>query len=63
MDFYRAHLKQVVTIHQAMFERLLFAANAADDPDLAELFHDVGQTYLRISERLSESVLQHSLQD
>ena len=34
------------------------------DPDLAELFHDAGKTYLQISERINENVLsQHSLQD
>jgi hypothetical protein len=31
---------------------------------LAELFHDVGKTYLRVSERISEDCLsQHSLRD
>jgi len=41
VDFLRSHLKQVVIIHQAMFEKLLFEENADVDLDLAELFHDV----------------------
>lgn len=63
MDFYRSHLRQVVTIHQAMFQRLLFDENAATETALAELFQDVGKTYLRISEQISESCSRHSLQD
>ncbi len=64
MDFSRTYLKQVVAIHQAMFERLLFAEDATMSLDLAELFHDAGQTYLQIAERINESCLsQHSLQD
>lgn len=64
VDFSRTYLKQVVTIHQAMFERLLFAEDATVSIDLAELFHDAGQTYLQIAERINETYLsQHSLQD
>jgi len=64
VDFYRAHLKQVVTIHQAMLQKLLFEEESAVGEDLAELFQDIGQTYLRISERISENCpSQHSLQD
>ena len=64
VDFSRAYLKQVVTIHQAMFEKLLFDENAAVGLDLAELFEDAGKTYLQISERISETYLSHhSLQD
>jgi hypothetical protein len=64
MDFSRIYLKQVVAIHQAMFERLLFAEDAAVSLELAELFHDAGKTYLRIAERINETCLsQHSLQD
>jgi hypothetical protein len=63
VDFYRNYLKEVVTIHQAMFEKLLFEEHAAVDMDLAELFQDVGKTYLRISERISENCSSHSLQD
>lgn len=64
MDFSRTYLKQVVAIHQAMFERLLFAEDAAVSLDLAELFHDAGRTYLHISERINETCLsQQSLQD
>ena len=64
MDFSRIYLKQVVAIHQAMFERLLFAEDATVSLDLAELFHTAGKTYLQIAERINETCLsQHSLQD
>ena len=64
VDFSRTYMKQVVAIHQAMFEKLLFDEDAAVSLDLAELFHDAGRTYLQISERINETVLApHSLQD
>ena len=64
MNFYRSHLQQVVAIHQAMFQKLLFEEGAPVGLDLAELFHDVGKTYLRISEQISENfVSEHFLQD
>jgi hypothetical protein len=63
VDFSRSYLKQVVAIHQAMFEKLL-VQDAAVSLELAELFHDAGKTYLQISERINETCLsQHSLQD
>jgi hypothetical protein len=64
MDFSRIYLKQVVAIHQVMFERLLFAEDAAVSLELAELFHAAGKTYLQIAERINETCpSQHSLQD
>jgi hypothetical protein len=64
VDFSRIYLKQVVVIHQAMFERLLFAEDATVSLDLAELFHDAGKTYLQIAERINETYLsEHSMQD
>jgi hypothetical protein len=64
VDFSLIYLKQVVTIHQAMFEKLLFDEDAAVSPELAELFQDAGRTYLQISERINETCLaHHSLQD
>jgi len=64
VDFSRIYLKQVGVIHQAMFERLLFAEDATVSLDLAELFHDAGRTYLQIAERINETYLsQQSLQD
>ena len=64
VEFSRTYMKQVVAIHQAMFEKLLFDEDAAVSPDLAELFHDAAKTYLQISERINETFLsQHSLQD
>jgi hypothetical protein len=64
VDFFRAHLKQVVSIHRVMFEKLLFEQDSTVGPELAELFQDVGETYLKISERISENCsTHHSLQD
>jgi hypothetical protein len=64
VDFSLVYLKQVVTIHQAMFEKLLFDEDAAVSLELAELFQDAGRTYLQISERINETCLSHhSLQD
>jgi len=64
VDFSRTYMKQVVAIHQAMFERLLFDEDAAVSPDLADLFHDAGRTYLQISELIKETCpAQQSLQD
>jgi hypothetical protein len=64
VDFSRTYMKQVVAIHQAMFEKLLFDEDAAVSLHLAELFRDAGRTYLQISERINETCLsQHSLQD
>jgi len=64
VDFSRTYMKQVVTIHQAMFEKLLFDQDAAVSLELAELFQDAGRTYLQISERISKTyLLHHSLQD
>lgn len=64
MDFYRSHLKELVAIHQAMFQKLLFEEESAVGLELAELFQDVGRTYLQISERISENCSSHhSLQD
>ena len=57
MDFSRTYLRQVVSIHQAMFEKLLFDEDAAFGQDLAELFQDAGKTYLRIAQRISEDCL------
>jgi predicted nucleotidyltransferase component of viral defense system len=64
VDFSRSYMKQVVAIHQAMFEKLLFAEDAATGRDLAELFRDAGRTYLQISERINETCLSEQfLQD
>lgn len=57
MDFSRTYLRQVVSIHQAMFEKLLFDEDAAVGQDLAELFQDAGKTYLRIAARINEESL------
>lgn len=52
LEFFRSYLQQVVTIHHAMFEKLLFQSD--DVPvELAELFEDAGNVYLDISEQIS----------
>jgi hypothetical protein len=64
VDFYQSYLKQVVSIHQAMFAKLLFEEDSAVGPELAELFQDVGRTYLQISRRINENCSSYrSLQD
>ena len=45
---------QVVSIHRVMFERLLFDEDSRVGPELAELFQDVGKTYLQIAENISD---------
>ena len=61
-----ARLKQVVTIHNAMFEKLLFKQQTLPR-ELTELFADAGATYLKISQELerlqgqSDSMLSNSL--
>jgi hypothetical protein len=57
VDFFRSHLKQVVSIHRAMFEKLLFEEDSDMGPELAELFQDAGTTYLQIAERISARCL------
>ena len=60
----RSYLKQVVSIHQAMFARLLFDDDSAVGPELAELFQDIGRTYLQISEQINENYSSYqTLQD
>lgn len=63
MDFYRLHLRQIVAVHQAMFQKLLFEEESAVGLELAELFKDVGKTYLQIAERIDNNCFNHSLQD
>ena len=63
VDFYRLQLRQVVTIHQAMFQKLLFEEDSAVRLELAELFQDVGKSYLQISERISENCSPQYVQD
>lgn len=63
VDFLRSHLQQIVTIHQAMFDKLLFTDDDAVGRDLATLFRDIGKTYLQLSERIDQSCAQPTLQD
>jgi len=54
VDFFRSELKDVVSIHRVMFEKLLFEEDSDIGPELAELFEDTGRTYLQIAERISD---------
>jgi hypothetical protein len=54
VDFFRSQLKDVVSIHRVMFEKLLFEEDRDVGPELAELFEDTGKTYLRIAELISD---------
>jgi len=57
VDFFRSQLKEVVSIHHVMFEKLLFEEDRDVGPELAELFEDIGKTYLQIAERISDRFL------
>jgi hypothetical protein len=54
VDFFRSQLKEVVSIHRVMFEKLLFEEDSDIGPELAELFEDTGKTYLQIAEWISD---------
>jgi len=51
--FFNKELRQIVSTHIAMFQKLLFQEEELP-AELAELFEDVGNRYLDISERISE---------
>ena len=52
-DYFRSYLMQVIQVHGAMFEKLL--SEDLDIPlELAEAFEDAANTYLEISETISE---------
>jgi len=54
VNFFRSHLKQVISIHRVMFEKLLFEEDSDVGLELAELFEDAGKTYLQIAEQISK---------
>lgn len=51
--FFRKDLRRIVDTHTVMFKKMLFQ-NEALPLELADLFEDVGNRYLDISERISE---------
>ncbi len=59
-DYLQAYLQQVVSLHMAMFQKLLFDSDGVP-AELAELFEDVGRTYLDLSESISRHHLQRRL--
>jgi hypothetical protein len=60
VDYFRSHLQQVVTLHTAMFQRLLFEGEGVP-LELAELFDDAGNTYISLSESISKFHVQRKL--
>jgi hypothetical protein len=48
LESLHAYLKQVVSVHHVMFEKLLFQHHTVR-PELARLFEDVGRSYLDIA--------------
>lgn len=60
VDHLRAYLQQIVTLHTAMFQRLLFEGEGVP-LELAELFEDAGNTYITLSESVSKHHLQRRL--
>lgn len=60
VDYLRSHLQQVVTLHTAMFQRLLFEGEGVP-LELAELFDDAGNTYISLSESISKLHVQRKL--
>lgn len=60
MDYFQSYLQQVVTLHSAMFQKLLFETDGVL-LELSELFEDVGNTYLGLSESISLHHLQRQL--
>lgn len=60
VDHMRSYLQQVVTLHTAMFQRLLFEGEGVP-LELAELFEDAGNTYISLSESISKHHLQQKL--
>jgi hypothetical protein len=51
-DMLGAYLRQVVSIHTKMFEKLLFDQRAMSH-ELADLFEEAGTSYLQLSEMIS----------
>jgi hypothetical protein len=49
--YFRKELRQIVSTHKMMFEKLLFEEEELP-PGLSELFEDVGNRYLDISDRI-----------
>jgi hypothetical protein len=53
IEHFRVRLKQVVTIHHAMFEKLLFEGQILPF-ELGGLLEDAGKTYLRFSQEIEQ---------
>ena len=53
VEHFRSRLKQVVTIHHAMFEKLLFEGQILPR-ELGGLLRDAGMTYLKFSQEIEQ---------
>jgi hypothetical protein len=62
VEYFRSYLQQVVTLHTAMFQRLLFEGEGVP-LELAELFDDAGNTYITLSESISKHHVQRKLSE
>ena len=51
--YFRTELREIVSTHKIMFEKLLFQEEELP-PELSVLFEDVGNRYLDISDRITE---------
>lgn len=60
IDHFHRHLKQVVKLHIAMFEKLLCQTDELP-LDLGGLFEDVANIYLDFSESVSERARLHTI--
>ncbi len=56
-EYFQTYLQQVVTLHTAIFQKLLFESEGVP-LHLAELFEDAGNTYLD----LSDDIVRHHAQ-
>ncbi len=61
MDYFRTQLQELVTLHTAMFQKLLLDAGQDGAPRTGEVFEDTGNRYLAISESISRLHLQRPL--
>lgn len=64
--YFKSYLKEIVTIHRAMFDKILFdpTNKGKNIPiELAELFEDAANTYLEFSERISEEFVRKKISD
>jgi hypothetical protein len=52
-DLFRARLRQIVSIHNVQFEKLLFEPDTLQ-PELGQLFEAAGKRYLELARELEQ---------